>query len=106
MEKMFHGQIKLIFLVRVNTLGIFEFVRLLTIFILDKLNVLNKELQQYNSTCRICSEYLKDCNQLSDIFNNFLSNTSNWQICVFIVTFVNKLHCKFFRVSKSTLIWL
>ena len=46
-------------------------------FILDKLKILNKELHKsdstklHTSTCRICLEHLRDCNQAEPYFQIF-----------------------------------
>ena len=48
MEKLFHGHINIISLVTVKMLFIFLLIKLATIFILDKLTILDKELQNRN----------------------------------------------------------
>ena len=48
MAKLLHGDIKIIFLVTVKMLFIFQFVKLATIFIVDKLETSDKELQNIN----------------------------------------------------------
>ena len=48
MEKLFDGHLKIICLVTVKMLFIFGFVKFAAIFILDKLKIFSKELQNIN----------------------------------------------------------
>ena len=81
MEKLFHGHIKIISLVTVKILFILYFVKTVTIFILDKLKISNKELQNINQMSQNCitalagyaRNILETATKLSHIFKYFHS---------------------------------
>ena len=54
MEKLFLGQMKMISLLIIKMLFIFQFAELAAVFILDKLKILNKELWNINKMSKTC----------------------------------------------------
>ena len=86
MSKLSHGHIKIIFLVTVKMLFIFCILYFIFIFYICKTcdnfylgqtqdfkqrTAKHKSKNPHNSTCRICSEHLRECNQAEPYFQIF-----------------------------------
>ena len=79
MEKLFHEHMNIISLVTVKMLFIFLLVKLATIFNLGQTHDFRQRIAKqkldvknpHNSSCRICSEHLRGCNQAKPYFQIF-----------------------------------